>query len=152
MKHQLTLYGLCLLMVFLTSCNDDEPDPTLAEVECEKLNGKNWKPGTVIKSSVDITAEMEDFTIKFDCTLNSDKSNVSGDFTTTNGKDVFPASGKWSFDTSTLSGNNKVMVLTVDGQDRRVSYSLKTDGSTLTLNFEIDGDKKSGDFTFDLVQ
>jgi len=162
MKHQLTLYGFCLLMVFLTACPDEtetpgpttdpDPEPTLAEVECEKLNGKTWKPGTAIKSSVDITAEMEGFTIKFDCNPINDGENVGGTFTTTNGKDVFPSTGKWSFDTNTLGGSNKVMILTIDGEGRRVSYSLNSDGTTLTLNFEISSDKKSGDFTFELVQ
>ncbi|MBL7873159.1 MAG: hypothetical protein JNM78_16190 [Cyclobacteriaceae bacterium] len=74
-------------LLFLQSCSSKGGDPSPADQMKAILIAGSWNLQTVSVDGVDKTAVYTGLTIKF----------TDGNFTTTNGRVVWPASGTWQF-------------------------------------------------------
>lgn len=103
----LTTSTLCLLLVVLANCGGD--DPAQSEIDRVKgiLNSGTWKVQTVSVDDIDQTALYENLTLTFTDT----------NYTTTNGANVWPASGGWSFtdDSATTILRSDGVIITIAG-------------------------------------
>lgn len=109
---------LIALMTQLTSCDSkSDPVPSAQDAVKAKLIANNWIMQSVSVDGEDQTGVYAGLTIQFTATT----------FTTTNGKAVWPASGKWSFASSDVT-----TILRDDGIEVNVEVSDATLKLTLT--------------------
>ncbi len=148
------LFSLFLIVVALGACGGkDDPEPTVAEEQFEKLNGIIWEAVTVTRDGNVVTEDFTNFTIVFLGTLNAEKTNVNGSYTTTNGGDVF-RSGTWRFAENNVTNQ---IIRFVDGLEIPTSYRFPTEG-TLELSFTFTGSTNGrtkildGDYVFTLTE
>ena len=121
-NHQLrfTSLAFCVLTtLFIIGCKKNN-DKTGAELNTATLIGSSsWKISSVMVDNVDKTTMYTGMTLTF----------ATDSYTTSNGKVVWPASGKWSFETS----EGKV-IRRDDGLEITVS-SIASDKLTLELDW-----------------
>lgn len=101
-------------LLFVQSCGKKDPSPT--EQASAILTSGFWKMKTVLVDGVDQTNIYKGLTITF----------TSSAYTTTNGGQVWPASGTWIF-----SDNTGKAIIRSDGLP--ISIPSSTDNNTLIL-------------------
>jgi hypothetical protein len=79
--------AVILSLLVLSSCGSSGSTPSAAEVTANQLKANTWRISTVTVDGVDQTTLYTGMTLSFTAT----------NYTTTNGKVVWPASGTWSF-------------------------------------------------------
>lgn len=104
-KAVFTTTALCLLLVVLTNCGDDAAAKSENDRIKDMLRSGTWKVQTVLVDDVDHTALYEDLTLAFTGTH----------YTTTNGANVWPASGEWNFndDSGTTMLRSDGVIITI---------------------------------------
>jgi len=106
-----------MLMLQLSSCKKEEPSIQETEKVKKVLTSTTWKMQTVTVDGTDETSMYSGLTLKFTDTQ----------YTTTNGKIVWPASGVWVF-------ADKTGKLITRGDGIEVSVQ-QADADVLVLNF-----------------
>ena len=85
-----TISTLVLLVMIIIGCSSDDPNgPTNKEIAFEKLAG-NWTfgiSGKIMLDDQDVSLNYPGFTLSF----------TDGGYTTTNGGDLFRATGTWAW-------------------------------------------------------
>ena len=88
--RRLLIYTVLLSVVLLSGCNNDDPEGvTLQQEAFEKLSG-SWSygvDGSIVVDGVDVSANYPGFSLSF----------ADGTYQTTNGADLFDASGTWEW-------------------------------------------------------
>lgn len=77
--------AVVILLSVLAGCGDSSP--SAIEVTSNQLRANQWRISSVMVDATDQTALFTNMTLSFTAT----------DYTTTNGKAVWPASGTWAF-------------------------------------------------------
>ena len=104
---RLVLSMIVLLSISLSSCKDDEtPQPSAKDIATEKLTAATWKMTKVTVDGVDQTSVYKDLTLTF----------TNTNYSSTNGKVIWPASGSWLFDNdqATSIKRNDGLVMSVE--------------------------------------
>lgn len=87
---RLAIYSLILSMLVFAGCQNDDPEGiTLQQQAFEKLAG-DWTfgvDGSIVVDGVDVSANYPGFSLSF----------ADGTYQTTNGADLFDASGTWEW-------------------------------------------------------
>ena len=113
-----------IVVVFgMTGCKDKDPIPETDRVRDLLLTG-TWKVKQVTVDGVDKTAQFTGLTLKFTMT----------NYTTTNGKQVWPASGTWKFkndDAKVILRDQDVEVTIMDVSSATLKLSLNWSITTL---------------------
>lgn len=108
---------LFVMMTELSSCKKSDPEPSAQDKVKAKLIANNWKMQSVAADGVDQTSVYAGLTIQFTAT----------NYTTTNGRVVWPASGTWTF-----IGTDGTMIKRNDGIEIKVEVTESTLKLTLT--------------------
>lgn len=149
--RNLVFFLIGTLLMSLAGCGGggDDPQPTIAEQQFEKLSGVTWTVNQVTRDGNTVTDEFTNFTIVFSGNLNTDKTNVNGTYTTTNGGEVFP-SGTWSFSENSI---NSLMIRIVNSTQYPTQYSVSDTNLQLSFTYSATGGRTQildGDYTFSL--
>lgn len=140
--------------IVLTSCKKDpepEPSKTPEEIATEKLAGESSKTwvvtgGSVTHSGQNVTSEYANFEITF--------SSNGKSYTTSNGGNLFDASGNWSF----AGSNFDIIVLTGNQPAAGQDISFSGTSGTLVLEFNVPAPSGgrvlalAGDYRFELKE
>lgn len=124
LKVILTISAWCLLLVVLTNCGGDDSEQSETDRVEAALRSGTWKVETVSVDDVDQTALYEHLTLTFTKTA----------YTTTNGANVWPASGGWNFtdDSATTILRDDGVVITV-AEATTTKLVLSFDWATTTI-------------------
>ena len=132
------LYFLALMAAVITFSHcgggdDPEPDePSAAEEQLNKLSG-SWDLVSVSQDGTEVTDDYTGFTLTMGGSLNSAEDNVNGTYSSTNGGQVFPASGSWAFAPANITSQ-----LILDN-DLTVNYSFSGNNLVLVYTFTAPG-------------
>jgi hypothetical protein len=126
-----------LLIVSLTSCKKDDPNPV--DQQINQLKG-TWKLGSISNDNQDVTAQFTGFTLTF-----TDKN-----YATTNGGNPWPVNGTYDFKSTDLKSllRSDNTVVTID-QLTTTALVLSFNYTNLT-NGRVSG--VTGNFTFSLIK
>jgi hypothetical protein len=117
--------GAIVISAYLMSCSNGSPQPASPQSQAQTLlTSGTWKLQSESVDGVDQTALYQGFTINF----------TTSNFTTTNGRVIWPASGTWSFQgtsATTITRNDGVVVQI---QVLASSLVMTIDWPTTTLN------------------
>lgn len=110
---------IMILLLVLSACGDSSPSAT--EVTVNQLKANTWRINSVIVDATDQTALFNNMTLSFTAT----------DYTTTNGKAVWPASGTWSFTDDTAkkikrSDNLEITIVEITEATLKLSLTWAT--------------------------
>ena len=158
--RNLVFFLIGTLLMSLAGCGGggDDPQPTMAEQQFEKLSGVTWTVNQVTRDGNTVTDEFVNsdanpptrFTITFFGDLNADKTNVIGSYTTNDlGGEVFP-SGNWSFSENSI---NSLMIRIVNSTQYPTQYSVSDTNLQLSFTYSATGGRTQildGDYTFSL--
>lgn len=113
--------AVILSLLVLSSCGGGGSTPSATEVTTNQLKANTWRISTVTVDGVDQTTLFTGMTLSFTAT----------DYTTTNGKAVWPASGTWSFIDNTAkkikrSDNLEVTIAEVSSTTLKLSLNWAT--------------------------
>ncbi|MFW5700382.1 MAG: hypothetical protein ACOCWM_01725 [Cyclobacteriaceae bacterium] len=126
---------LSLLITFSHCGGGDEPEPdqkTDAEEQLERISG-SYDLVSVSQDGTDVSGDYTGFTLTMSGNLTANKENVDGTYSSTNGGEVFPASGSWAFAPANV---NSQIVL---DNDLTVNYSFSGDNLVLVYTFTAPG-------------
>jgi hypothetical protein len=125
--YKILFLAVAFVTMLSTSCKDKGPD--LQGENARKL-ARAWKIGTtgnVRFDQLDVTANFLEFEIQFTSTGNAGTYAVSG------GKDVFDASGSWSF----VQGTVDKIILTGSKAAAGKEILLVFPGNRLVMDFTV---------------
>jgi hypothetical protein len=110
-----------LSLFALSSCGSSGSTPSATEIATNQLRANTWRINTVTVDGVDQTSLFSGMTLSFTAT----------NYTTTNGKVVWPASGMWSFTDDTAkkikrSDNLEVSIVDVTTTTLKLSLTWAT--------------------------
>ena len=145
--------GFILSLLVYTGCGSSGPDPeTEAEIQLKKLQGTWAATANSVKRGNDPETTYDNFTVNFDGTLNTDKSNVeaTSTYNTNDVTNAFP-SGTWTFD-----GTSVTTILRGTGIKMNISTLTETNLIlTFTLNQAGTANRTAGlegSWSFDLTK
>ena len=132
------LYFLALIAAVITFSHcggGDEPGPdqkTAAEEQLERISA-SYNLVSVSQDGTDVTGDYTGFTLTMSGSLTANEENVNGTYSSTNGGQVFPASGSWAFAPANV---NSQIVL---DNDLTVNYSFSGNNLVLVYTFTAPG-------------
>lgn len=122
----ISFMALSMLIIQLSGCGDSgasDPTPSAQDAIKTKLTANKWNLKTATVDGVDKTAVYQDMAITF----------TSGNYSSTNGGGIWPASGTWSFNVTDGSAikRDDGLIMTVDVTDATLKLSFTWSKTTL---------------------
>ena len=121
--RRMTVYvfssAIVISLLVLSACGDSSPSAT--EITANQLKANTWRISSVMVDATDQTALFTNMTLSF----------TASEYTTTNGKAVWPASGTWSFTDNTAkkikrSDNVEVTIIEINDTSLKLSLNWAT--------------------------
>ena len=132
------IYFLALIAAAITFSHcggGDEPGPdqkAAAEEQLERISG-SWDLVSVSQDGTDVSADYTGFTLTMSGNLTTNKENVNGTYSSTNGGQVFPSAGSWAFAPANV-GSQIIL-----DNDLTVNYSFSGNNLVLQYTFSAPG-------------
>lgn len=150
MKHYFLALWSVLLLFACEETTDPEAEPTIAEEKLEQIQRIIWVPGTITSDGnnmLEIYPSLQDFKLTFAGVLDSEKTNVQGQYQTEGDIYNILGDGSWEF-----KEGSEATVLLMNGTE--VNYTVSE--TSLRLDFIRASENSrpeaiSGEYTFNLV-
>jgi len=115
----ISFMALSMLIIQLSGCGDSgatDPAPSAQDAIKAKLTANKWNLQTATVDGVDKTAVYQGLAVTF----------TSGNYSSTNGGGLWPASGSWSFNSTdgTSVKRDDGLIMTVDVNDSTLKLSF----------------------------